>query len=92
MTKAKAAMALEDYKKNSLSASHIYEEEKYLTLEAYCEKRGSRVTPQALVYGSLGAIVQEKQKGYDGAACASRWIRAVVHRHYNGALVWPLEA
>ena len=55
-------MALEDYKKNSLSASHIYEEEKYLTLEAYCEKRGSRVTPQALVYGSLGAIVQEKQK------------------------------
>ena len=62
MTIADVAVVFEDYKKNSFGAARINKEEKYQSLKTHYEKRGYRVTVQALVYGSLGCIAQENKK------------------------------
>ena len=61
-TKPDMAIAFEDYKKNSLGTVRTDKEEKYQTLNTHYEKRECRETVQALVYGSLGVIGQEKKK------------------------------
>ncbi|CDI83117.1 hypothetical protein, conserved [Eimeria acervulina] len=62
VTKAHMAIAVEDYKKNSLGTVRIDKEEKYQAFKTHYGKREYRETVLALVYGSSAVIAQEKQK------------------------------
>ena len=62
MTKADVAIYFEESKKNSLGTVGIYKEEKYQTLKTHYEEGEYPMTVQALVYGSLAVIAQEKKK------------------------------